>query len=63
MRYNTLGKTGLRVSVLSFGAATLGEEYGAIDIQVTNRSIDYAVGCIYYSPTSQVLEMSFVFVG
>jgi len=43
MRYNTLGKTGLRVSVLSFGAATLGEEYGAIDVAEANRSIDCAI--------------------
>jgi len=43
MRYNTLGKTGLRISALSFGAATLGEEYGAIDVQEANRSIDYAI--------------------
>jgi L-galactose dehydrogenase len=43
MRYNTLGKTGLRVSALSFGAATLGEEYGAIDMQEARRSIDYAI--------------------
>lgn len=43
MRYNTLGKTGLSVSALSFGAATLGEEYGAIDVAEANRSVDYAI--------------------
>ena len=43
MRYNSLGKTELRVSALSFGAATLGEEYGAIDVAEANRSIDCAI--------------------
>lgn len=43
MRFSTLGKTSLRVSALGFGAATLGEEYGAIDPVEARRAVDAAI--------------------
>jgi L-galactose dehydrogenase len=43
MRYNVLGATGLRVSELGFGAATLGDEYGKADPQEMQRAVHFAV--------------------
>ena len=43
MKYQPLGNTGLRVSQLSFGAASLGEEYGTIDPAEGERSVHFAI--------------------
>ncbi len=43
MKYNVLGKTGLNVSRLGFGAATLGDEYGAADPREAERAVHYAI--------------------
>src|SRR5690349_8685566 len=43
MKYRTLGKTGLRVSILGFGAATLGNEYGANDPREGERAVHAAI--------------------
>ncbi len=43
MEYRELGKTGLRLSVLSFGAASLGEEYRRIDLNEAMRSVRVAL--------------------
>jgi len=45
MIYNDLGSTGLQVSALSFGAAPLGNEYGAIDIGEGQRAVHHAIAC------------------
>src|SRR5258708_18478626 len=44
MEYRTLGGTGLRVSLLGFGASPLGDVYGATDDAEVKRSIDLAIG-------------------
>jgi L-galactose dehydrogenase len=43
MTYRTLGKTGLRVSLLGFGAATLGNEYGATEPGEGTRAVHCAI--------------------
>ncbi len=43
MEIRTLGKTGLQVSRLGFGAATLGNEYGVIDDAEAKRAVDLAI--------------------
>lgn len=43
MRYRQLGKTGLNVSILGFGAASLGEEYGRIDPADGERAVCFAI--------------------
>lgn len=43
MRYATLGQTGLDVSQIGFGAATLGEEYGPLDAATGRRAVDAAI--------------------
>jgi L-galactose dehydrogenase len=43
MRYNDLGATGLRVSELGFGAATLGDEYGKADPLEMQRAVHFAI--------------------
>lgn len=43
MQYRPMGKTGLQVSVLSFGAATLGNEYGDISTKEATRAVHYAI--------------------
>src|SRR5436190_14855350 len=54
MEYRTLGNTGLRLSILGFGAAPLGNEYG--DIQTTegeravHAAIDHGINFFDTSP-------------
>lgn len=43
MRYDTLGRTGLEVSAIGFGAATLGDEYGMLDPAEGARAVAAAV--------------------
>ena len=43
MRYKKLGKTGLNVSVIGFGAAPLGNEFGAIDEAEAERAVAFAI--------------------
>jgi L-galactose dehydrogenase len=41
--YRVLGNTGLKVSIVGFGAASLGHEYGQIDPDEGNRAVHYAI--------------------
>ncbi len=54
MRYRTLGKTGLRVSVLGFGASSLGGVFRDIDegaaIKAVHVSLDQGINFIDVSP-------------
>jgi L-galactose dehydrogenase len=54
MEYRTLGKTGLEVSIISFGAAPLGSEYRSIDesegISAVHTALDLGVNFIDTSP-------------
>jgi aryl-alcohol dehydrogenase-like predicted oxidoreductase len=43
MQFRTLGRTGLRLSQLSFGAASLGQEYRLIDVNEGLRSVQVAL--------------------
>lgn len=43
MKYKKLGKTGLKVSVLGFGASPLGEEFGKIDVNEAQKAVDLAI--------------------
>jgi L-galactose dehydrogenase len=43
MRYETLGRTGLVVSSIGFGAATLGGEFGPLDAATGRRAVDAAI--------------------
>lgn len=43
MRYKRLGKTGLNVSVIGFGTAPFGNEFGAIDEIEAERSVAFAI--------------------
>lgn len=43
MRYKRLGKTGLNVSVIGFGAAPLGNEFGPIDEAEADRAVCSAI--------------------
>ena len=43
MNYRQLGKTGLSVSALGFGAASLGDEYGSIDPAEGERAVRHAI--------------------
>lgn len=45
MNYNVLGKTGLKVSSLSFGASALGGVYGPVDETHAIRSVHAALDC------------------
>jgi L-galactose dehydrogenase len=43
MRYKRLGKTGLPVSIIGFGAAPLGNEFGPIDEAESERAVAFAI--------------------
>lgn len=43
MIYKTLGKTGLQVSIVGYGASPLGNEFGAADPQEGARAVHYAI--------------------
>ena len=43
MLYKTLGKTGLKVSVLGYGASPLGNEFGTADPKEGTRAVHYAI--------------------
>jgi L-galactose dehydrogenase len=43
MEYRDLGKTGLKLPVLSFGAASMGQEYRPVDLQEALRSVHVAL--------------------
>ena len=43
MIYKVLGKTGLEVSVIGFGASPLGAEFGSIVPEEGKRAVDYAI--------------------
>ena len=54
MEYRTLGKTGLSLSVLGFGAAPLGDEYGTLDpaegTKAVHAAIDHGINFFDTSP-------------
>ena len=43
MIYKELGKTGLKVSIIGFGASPLGAEFGPIDPEEGRRAVHYAI--------------------
>jgi L-galactose dehydrogenase len=43
MLYSQLGKTGLSVSKIGFGASPLGAEFGPVDVSEGQRAVDYAI--------------------
>lgn len=43
MRYKSLGRTGLNVSVIGFGGSPLGNEFGAVDPAEGKRAVDAAI--------------------
>jgi L-galactose dehydrogenase len=43
VEYRTLGKTGIRVSILGFGASPLGNEFGPVDAQKAKRAVRRAI--------------------
>jgi len=45
MKRRTLGKTGLQLPILSFGASSLGAEFRGIDIQEAMRAVRVALDC------------------
>lgn len=45
MRTRPLGKTGLEVSILGFGGAPLGDEYGTLDEGEGTRAVHHAIEC------------------
>jgi len=45
MQTRTLGKTGLQLPILSFGAASMGEEYRKIDLNEALQSVHVALDC------------------
>jgi aryl-alcohol dehydrogenase-like predicted oxidoreductase len=53
MQYRTLGKTGLKISVVSYGAASIGNEYGNLDEAQGIRSLHVALdGGVNFIDTS-----------
>jgi aryl-alcohol dehydrogenase-like predicted oxidoreductase len=45
MQTRTLGKTGLQLPILGFGAASMGEEYRKVDLNEALRSVHLALDC------------------
>src|SRR2546425_5517070 len=45
MQQRPLGKTGLNLSVISFGASSLGQEFRRVDIGEALRSVQVALDC------------------
>lgn len=45
MIYKTLGNTGLKVSIVGFGASPLGGEFGTVDPEEGRRTVEYAIDC------------------
>src|SRR5688500_14395537 len=43
MIFRPLGRTGLNVSIIGFGAATLGNEYGNVDAEIGKRAVHAAI--------------------
>ncbi|MHC4755439.1 MAG: aldo/keto reductase, partial [Planctomycetota bacterium] len=43
MIYKTLGRTGLEVSIIGYGASPLGAEFGQIDPAEGKRAVDRAI--------------------
>jgi L-galactose dehydrogenase len=43
MRYRQLGSTGLNLSVIGFGTAPLGNEFGPVNLAETERAIHQAI--------------------
>jgi len=43
MEYRVLGRTGLRLSAIGFGAAPLGNEYGNLDVSEGKRAVQLAI--------------------
>ncbi len=43
MEYRTLGKTGMKVSIVGYGASPLGNEFGATDVAEGVRAVHYAI--------------------
>jgi L-galactose dehydrogenase len=43
MKYRQLGSTGLNLSVIGFGSAPLGNEFGPVDVAETERAIHQAI--------------------
>ncbi|NJO82637.1 MAG: aldo/keto reductase, partial [Blastochloris sp.] len=45
MQTRRLGKTGLNLPILSFGASSLGQEFRSIDINEALRTVPVALDC------------------
>ena len=45
MKFRPLGNTGMDLSVLSFGASSLGQEFRQVDIQEALQSVPAALDC------------------
>src|SRR6266436_1436858 len=45
MEHRPLGKTGLKLPVLSFGASSLGQEFRPVDLNEALRSVHVALEC------------------
>lgn len=45
MQYRTLGKTGIELSYLSFGASSLGQEFRDVDLSEALRAVPTALDC------------------
>ncbi len=45
MIYRELGQTGLKVSIVGFGASPLGQEFGQIDPEEGKRAVHYSIDC------------------
>lgn len=45
MQFRELGQTGIKLSTLSFGASSLGQEFRQVDLQEALRSVHVALDC------------------